>query len=270
MTRLGVSDFTAQILQAAVIAGISLLVLVWPELKGLRLFVAVILAWVVGYLAVAGINSTALWLDYRRHAPTYQWVMINSLVQTIPTLLMLALAVSAGLRRRDLFLVGGDLSARARAGMLAHLPWKRLIVPVAIGWAAISGCFLLLRVHGNPIATSRLLGALPIVVLFPILNSINEEIRFRNVFLAAGLPAVGATSVLWMTAVFFGLAHFGSFLGTSGRGGSLASGLLYGGGAAFFGLILGGATLDTKGVVAAWVIHAASDLVLILGYVLAF
>ena len=269
ITRFVPNIFTSQILQAALIGGILLMVFSRTELKPLRLFVGLVFAWVLGYLVVAGIYSTSLWLDYRRQAPTYQWVMIDSLVQAIPTLMMLGLAVLSGLRRRELFLVRGDLSARARAGMLGGLEWRRLIVPVGMGWAAISGIFLVLRLHGGPIAICRLGVALPVVLLFPILNSINEEIRFRNVFLAAGLPVLGASWILWMTSVFFGLAHFGSFLGTSGRGGSLAGGLLYAGGAGFFGLILGGATLDTKGTFAAWIIHAISDLILILGYVLA-
>ena len=78
----------------------------------------------------------------------------------------------------------------------------------------------------------------------------------------------GLMSRSLMTSVFFGLAHFGSFLGTSGARGTPASGPAYAGGAAAIGWILGRATLDTGGVVAAWIIHGASDLVLILGYVL--
>lgn len=262
------NDFTAQVLQAILLGAILLLTLVTAELKPLRLFVGLAFAWVLGYLVVSGIYSTSLWLDYRKHARTYQWVMTDSLVQAIPMLMMLGLAVLSGLRRRELFLVRGNLLARASRSTLGGREWRRLIVPVAMGWAAISGFFLVLRLHGNPIAVPRLVLALPIVVLFPILNAINEEIRFRNVFLATGLPLFGASSILLMTSVFFGLAHFGSFLGTSGRGGNLGSGLLYGGGAAIFGWILGRATLDTKGIVAAWIIHAVSDLVLIVGYVL--
>jgi membrane protease YdiL (CAAX protease family) len=268
IARLVESDFKAQLIQALLVSGILLLLFLTARSGRLRLFVGVIVAWAIGYVIVAEVYSTSVWLNYRPQAPTYQWVMVDSIVQGIPTLFMLGLAVARGLRPADLFLVKGDLSARSSSGLSGGRPWKRLMLPIAILWAAISGFFLVLRLQGRPIATSHLAVALPVVVLFPILNALNEEVRFRNIFLGVGLPLFGSTSIVSMTAVFFGLAHFGSFFGTSGTGGSLASGLLYAAGAAVFGWILAKATLDTKGIVAAWFIHAISDLVLILGYVL--
>jgi membrane protease YdiL (CAAX protease family) len=113
---------------------------------------------------------------------------------------------------------------------------------------------------------SRLIGALPFIILFPILNAINEEVRFRNVFLAEAEPVVGGNAALLMTTAPFRLVHFGGFLGTSSPGGSFLSGITDALGAACVGWINGRATLDTRGMLAAWIIHASADLVIILGY----
>ena len=71
-----------------------------------------------------------------------------------------------------------------------------------------------------------------------------------------------------MTTILFGLPHFGSFLGTSGDGRTLLSGLTYALGTTCMGWIAGKSILETRGVLAAWIMHAA-DLVIILGYILA-
>ncbi len=257
-----------QLLQVVVSVAILVFVQSSARLRPMRLFVGITLGWAAGYLAVSVIYSTPTWLDYQQHAPAYQWVMVDSLVQAIPMALMLGLAMAAGMRRSQLYLVKGDLNAKSSMGLLGHRNWRVLIIPLAVALAAISLSFLLFRLRSQAFTTSAVTSALPIVILFPVLNAINEEIRFRNVFLATGLPLFGPTSILLMTSVFFALAHFGSFLGTSGAGGTTASGLVYAGGAAAIGWILGRATLDTGGLVAAWIIHGASDLVLILGYVL--
>jgi len=264
----GGHTITAQLLQVALSVAILVFVQSSARFRPMRLFVGITLGWALGYLAVSVIYSTPVWLDYQRHAPAYQWVMVDSLVQAIPMALMLGMAMAVGMRRSQLYLVKGDLHARSSMGLFGHRSWRVLIIPLAIVLAAISLSFLLFRLRSQTLTTSAVTSALPILILFPVLNAINEEIRFRNVFLAAGLPLFGPTSILLMTSVFFGLAHFGSFLGTSGAGGTTASGLVYAGGAALIGWILGRATLDTGGMVAAWIIHGASDLVLILGYVL--
>ena len=122
---------------------------------------------------------------------------------------------------------------------------------------------------GNDDVSTKLIEALPVVILFPLLNAINEEVRYRNVLLAEAEPVVGADGALAMTTVLFGLNHFDSFLGTSGPGGSLLAGLAYALGATCLGWIAGRSMLETRGVLAAWLIHASADLVIILGYTLA-
>jgi membrane protease YdiL (CAAX protease family) len=254
---------------------ISLLVVIataWPELRPIRGFLIVLLAFSVGYFFVNQFEKGQLWLSFRNSAPNYQWVMADSLVQFLPTGLMLAVALACGQTRKSLFLTKGDLSATSVIDLFGrNASWVKLTPLFSILFLVITGSFLIFRLHLNSsdVLFSRLMTALPYAVLFPILNAIIEEVRFRNVLLAIGEPVLGATTVLLMTTTLFGLAHFGSFLGSSGARGSLAAGLVYAIGAAYIGWISGRSILETRGVLAAWVIHGCSDLVIILGYILA-
>ena len=122
---------------------------------------------------------------------------------------------------------------------------------------------------GSEVWLAKLVPALPYLIMFPVLNSLIEEVRYRNVLLAMGTPVLGTASTLLMTTALFGLSHFVSFLGTSGSGGSWIAGLAYALGAAYIGWINGKSMLETHGTLAAWIMHASADLIIILGYILA-
>jgi membrane protease YdiL (CAAX protease family) len=133
----------------------------------------------------------------------------------------------------------------------------------------LTGGFLVMRlkVGSNDDLWFRLIGALPFIILFPILNAINEEVRFRNVLLAEAEPVVDDNMALLMTTALFGLVHFGGFLGASGPAGSSLSGTTYALGAACMGWIAGRSILETRGILSVWIIHASADLVIIPGYI---
>lgn len=262
----------SDLVKVVIISLLFVITMAWPKLRPIRGFLIVLLTFSVGYLFVHQFEESQLWLSFRNSSPNYQWVMADSLVQFLPTALMLAVAFTYGQTRRSLFISNGDLSATSAINMFGpNASWVKLTPLFSILFLVITGSFLVfrLRVNSSDILFSRLMVALPFVVLFPILNAIIEEIRFRNVLLAIGEPTLGGTTVLLMTTTLFGLSHFGSFLGTSGARGSLAAGFTYAIGAAFIGWICGRSILETRGVLAAWIIHGSSDLVIILGYILA-
>ena len=134
-----------------------------------------------------------------------------------------------------------------------------------------TGGFLAIRLKGSmhdDVATN-VIAALPVIIMFPLVNAIAEEVRYRTVLLAEAEHVVGGEVALFMTSLLFGLNHFDSFLGTAGPGGSFLAGFVYALGATFLGWIAGRSMLETRGVFAAWTIHAVADLVIILGYILA-
>jgi membrane protease YdiL (CAAX protease family) len=262
----------ADLVKVVIISLLVVIAMVSPQLRPTRGFLIVLLAFSVGYFFVNQFEKGQLWLSFRNSSPNYQWVMADSLVQFLPTALMLAVAFAHGQTGKSLFLTKGDLSATSVIDLFGpNSSWVKLTPIFSILFLVITGSFLAFRLHmnGSDILFSKLMTALPYVILFPILNAIIEEVRFRNVLLAIGEPVLGGTTVLLMTTTLFGLSHFGSFLGASGAGGSLAAGLVYAIGAAYIGWICGRSILETRGVLAAWIIHGFSDLVIILGYILA-
>ncbi len=259
------------IVKVAVIGLLLVISLVWSQLRRIGTFLAALLAFSFGYLFVDLFERSQIWLNFRNSSLTYQWVMADSLVQFLPTALMLAVAFANRQTWKSLFLARGDLSARSVIKLFGpNSSWAKLTLCFSILFLALTGSFLVFRLHtlSSDILFSRFVRAFPYVIVFPILNAINEELRYRNVLLAVGEPVMGGTLTLLMTTVLFGLVHFGSFLGTSGTGGSPIAGFFYALGAAYMGWVNGRGILETRGVVAAWIIHASADLVIILGYIL--
>jgi membrane protease YdiL (CAAX protease family) len=254
-----ISELLPDIVSVILLGLLSVALSLRPDLRPIRGLVISLFALSFGYLLLHLLKASPLWTNFRDSVPTYQWTMVNSLLKFIPTFFILMTAFARGHTRKSLFLTKGDLSA-----------W-RIFTPISAAVVmCMTGGFLLLRLDLSPSDTlwARLLEALPIAILFPIWNSITEEVRYRNVLLAEAETALGSQTALWMTTLLFGLPHFGTFLGTSGDGGTFLAGLAYGLGGAAIGWILGKSILETRGVLAAWIIHAAADLVIILGYIL--
>jgi membrane protease YdiL (CAAX protease family) len=261
----------SDLVKIAILSLLLVIVSLRPHLRPIRGFVMVVFAYSVGYLLVHLFKATPLWIRFSASAPKYEWVLAESLLHFTTTLLMVVTALTHGPTRKDLFLTKGDLSVSTRWHLFGlNISWYALTALFAILILCMAGGFLVMRLNvgADDRLLSSLIGALPFIILFPILNAINEEVRFRNALLAEAEPVVGDNAALLMTTALFGLVHFGGFLGTSGPGGSFLSGLTYAGGAACMGWINGQSILKTRGILAAWIIHASADLAIILGYVL--
>ncbi len=266
------SELGPDIVKAVFIGLLIVVVSARARLRPGRGFLIALFAFSIGYLFVHRFEESQIWLGFRNSSLSYQWVMADSLLQFLPAALMLAVAFAQGQTIKGLFLTRGNLLASSVIKLFGpNATWVKLTPLFSILFLVISGAFLVVRLHikSTDILSSKVMIALPYLVLFPILNSIIEEIRYRNVLLATGESVLGGTSVLLMTTTLFGLSHFGSFLGTSGTGGNLLAGLTYALGAALMGWINGRSILETRGILTAWIIHACSDLVIILGYILA-
>lgn len=93
---------------------------------------------------------------------------------------------------------------------------------------------------------------MPYVVLFAFSNALAEELIFRF-GMAGGMHTVNSKrTILIGSAVLFGLPHFYGFPG--GIVGVIMSGVL--------GYILCKATLETKGLLVAWLIHFVQDVII--------
>jgi membrane protease YdiL (CAAX protease family) len=93
----------------------------------------------------------------------------------------------------------------------------------------------------------------PVAVFFALVNAGAEEAAFRGILMDALEGAVGVAGALTIQAAAFGLIHYAHGI-PNGLGGAILSSV--------YGLILGTVRLRARGIVAPWIAHAATDLVI--------
>ncbi len=166
---------------------------------------------------------------------------------------MIGLLLLLGYRRNAFFLTRGRLTAP-----IQPVPWLGFPKPVAwpsfgLQWgfyiAATLAVLMFLGAQPDAAQFGRLLPAVPSILFYAALNAFNEEMTYRAPFLASLERGFGSRQALWMTAYFFGIAHY---FGTPG-------GLLGGIASIFMGWILGKGMVETRGVFWTWWIHFLSD-----------
>ena len=228
--------------------------LIWRLLRPLSSFFAV---WVVllGATELAGnlnfnLSVVQKWLGNGSFVRTMQPLQLSKLAVTTAVLIVLALF---GKTRKQLFLTPGHLAAPIT-------PVKWMGFPKPDSWWSFGGQYgiyiplgmalvMWLTSRPSPQAMERVLPLLPVILLFAALNALNEELALRASLLAALEPAIGTQAAWWMSALFFGIAHFyGVPYGWTGI-------LL----ATFNGWLLGKAMVETRGLAWAWWMHFLQD-----------
>ena len=228
--------------------------------RPLTAFVSALAALTGGFVALFLLERAAGFTAWADRGPQYQVVPAESALLCLPTLVMLAVAFGFGLRRRQLFLVTGDLDAPGRIPGTSHrLTWRRL-GPLCMLLFAVPLCVqLALTTHTDWDLLARAGELLPLGISFAAVNAAQEELRFRAVPLALAVPVVGGERAIWMTATAFGLGHwFGHPNGPSGVALTLIG-----------GLVLAKAMFETRGLFWPWAIHAVQDVVIFAFLVLA-
>lgn len=244
------------IVRLSLIAAIVAVVWLVPRLAPVRAFMAAILAFAIGQMIRVGIESVPPYAPWASTVPTQSWVFVDSLLGFIPGALMIATAVViSGLRRRDMFLTIGNIAAPSGLRIWGRdVRWSVLgpvLLPIITGGLIVQ---LVLTIGPHGLLTTRLLSALPLAVAFALINPIAEEIRYRCVLLAHGMPVFGAAQALAMTTVVFALGHW--YGHPSGPTGVVLAGLAGG--------VWGWSIIRTRGLTWAWLIHAVQDLVILL------
>lgn len=161
-----------------------------------------------------------------------------------------------GYKRREFFLARGDLRAPIEPvrvlGFPKPDPWTRFGLQWSLYIAAGLAVILSFNLKPTSATMVAILPILPSILFYAALNAFNEEMTFRAPILATLEPVSGSRQALWMSAYFFGIAHF---WGIPGRVlGAIAS--------TFMGWILGKAMVETRGLFWSWWIHFLSDVVI--------
>lgn len=214
----------------------------WRPLRG---YFLALLAFALGGMATVEIAGRMIMED--RVARMFRDTALN----LIPCAFLALSLLGSGLTRRNVFVARGDMRAPARTPW-GVVSWGLLGPVITVVLAVGLAVQLVITLRPDVQLLGRALAALPLAVAFAALNAVQEEFRFRNVFLARLLPAVGTTHALLITSLLFGLEHW--FGHPSGPSGVLLAG--------FAGYVWGRSMVDTGGSAWAWLIHGAQDVVI--------
>jgi hypothetical protein len=234
---------------------LGLMAVVWKPLRPLRNFFFVMLAF-FGLAALSqlvdftwpGLQSLfgGTVFDVRMQAEQTRKLAVS--------LAMIVLLLALGYKRGDFFLTLGNLRARIEPVQLLGFPkpdpWPRFGLLWAFNIAVALAVVQYFGLRPSGAVLLKVLPILPSILFYAALNAFNEEITYRAPMLATLESVGGSKQALWMSAYFFGIAHY--FGTPGGMVGGLAS--------IFMGWILGKAMIETRGLFWSWWIHFLSDI----------
>jgi hypothetical protein len=234
--------------------------LVRADLKPLRGFILVLLF--IYFLGLGGgwqwglipfVRASSVWINWESQAPWALSAIGTHLLRLLPALVIMLSLLLMGLKRRDFFLVKGEIDAPVEPtkllGMKKPEPWTRIGSIFAAIFTVVMFVFLMLSWKPSPDAFVKALPLIPVSLLIAAMNAFNEEFTLRAAPLSVLLPVIGKQQALMITTTFFGLGHFYGV--PNGVLGVLLSG--------FLGWFLGKSQLETKGFFWAWIIHFLPD-----------
>jgi membrane protease YdiL (CAAX protease family) len=236
----------------------TLFCMLWQPLQSLWKYAAILLVFTLSQHAMNWLSDTAWWRDTLANLadPFTRSYFGTQLLKFGGVAIMLIALFVLGYRRRDAYLVRGDIHAPIRPepwmGFPKPEPWTRF----GTMWLLFLGIGMLviLSIFGR-LDPSSLFGAtplLPVVLLLAALNAFSEEVTYRSAQLAPLVPAVGVRQAWWLTAVLFGVGHY------YGVPYGLVGVLL----ATFMGWFLAKAMLETRGFFWPWLVHFSQDLLI--------
>jgi membrane protease YdiL (CAAX protease family) len=237
----------------AVLVAFAVVALRIEAVRPLRAFLLTVVALGAGTLVVFLVERSGPWVRWAARTSYPKVVFADSGLESIPCLLMAAVLLARGFRRRDLFVAVGNLRARAGLPFTERgTTWVWLGLLGTVVFAGPLALQLNATVHPDFGMAGRAVAALPAALAFGAFNAAQEEFRFRAAFLATLVPAVGSMQAALMTSALFGFAHsYGHPSGPVGVGLTFAAGFL-----------LAKSMLDTRGSGWAWFMHAVQDVVI--------
>ncbi|MFO7681219.1 MAG: CPBP family intramembrane glutamic endopeptidase [Chloroflexota bacterium] len=246
---------SGRLVTLAVLTAVSWL---WQPLRPLWKYAAILLVFAGGQEVMNRVRETAVWQNTLNQwgssfARDYLAVQVWKLGSTAIVLVGL---FALGFRRKDAFLVRGQLDAPITPvkwlGFPKPEPWTHFgakwIVFLSIGMVVLLNIFG--TVHLDSLMAA--LGMMPVILILSALNAFNEEVTYRSAQLAPLEPAVGSRQALWITAVLFAIMHYYSAI--NGVAGVILT--------IFMGWMLSKAMLETRGFFWSWLIHFTQDVVI--------
>ena len=129
--------------------------------------------------------------------------------------------------------------------------WTSVGVTFLVIMTVVTAVVVYIQV-GRGVPLVAIVRAIPLAVVFAIVNSLAEELIFRVTVVQSFSPFWGQVAVAVLAAAFFGIPHW---FGVPGR----IPGVIL---AAFMGYFLALSVMQTQGIAWAWGIHAVQDVVI--------
>ena len=236
-----------------------LISLVWKPIQEVRPYFFLLLVLMLALWGMNWFRGTAVYIQWENRV---SWVVAMAgfqLLKLVVVAVMIVVLLVMGRRWKDFFLTRGQLDAPFKSIKNEKNPGKRSISWGGLGLIlglCIAPLTLLFFGLGNLPTSSILIKALPYfpaAMLFAATNAFSEEMQFRASLLGDLQKVIVPDQAIWLTATFFGFAHY--FGGApAGIPGVLIAGLL---GALFAKCMLG-----SKGIVVPWFIHFCQNAVI--------
>jgi hypothetical protein len=224
----------------------------WPRIRPLRgmLVVFLVIYVVEAWLFLTAIPQSQIYRDVFGGDPNLAFFG-ERLMRIGAVVVMFVVLLLMGLRRRDLYLVVGDLGATAEPTRLKipHRPepWTTFGRNYAIISVGLLLFFLIPALQ--PSLAEFSIGLLVFAAVCAAMNSFAEEFLYRAALIPQVLPLFGKGATLMLVPAWFGLAHY------FGVPNGLTGVLLAGVGGWFFAKSM----IETSGIAWAWFLHFLAD-----------
>ena len=246
---------------------ISILTFIRISLKPLRVFMIILI--LIFFLGFGGgwqwglipfIRDSQTWTNWLSSLPWALSAIMTHLLRLLPAIVILTFLLIIGRKRRDFFLVKGNIHAFVEPskliGMKKPEPWTRIGSIFALIFCIGTLLFLILTKFPSISDFIQVLPLIPVAVLIAAINAFNEEFTLRAAPLSELSTTIGKQQALLITTIYFGIGHFYGV--PNGLLGVLLS--------AFLGWFLGKSLLETKGFFWAWFIHFLPDVIIFTFY----
>jgi membrane protease YdiL (CAAX protease family) len=253
----GEDSYSVPVAQVLVLVVAAAIVSRSSRLRVLGGFLLTIAILRLGWSLIAPILTD--WAPVQNLMDDLDWgprIFVSRLLNALGALLMLTAFIGRGFTRDDLFLRVGQLNARVKPERIlwfrSPLRWWHFGPLIVLIFAMAMVAFLFSNLRPNFWQLTQHWQLFPWAIATAALNAANEEFQFRCVPLAQLRNVLSLREGVWLTAVFFGLAHY--FGQPSGWLGVLM--------ATIAGFIWAKSMVETRGVVWALGIHFAQDVVI--------
>jgi len=202
------------------------------------------------------IRSTPMWLNWEANVPWAISSIMTHLLRLLPAVVILMYLLGIGRKRKDFFLVKGEINALIEPTKLLGIkepePWpKTALIFIGVYCAGM----LIFLIFNSSYSLDTFLLALPLFpvsILIAAMNAFNEEFTLRAAPLSELRTTIGDQRALLITTLYFGLGHY------YGIPNGILGVLL----ACFLGWFLGKNMLETKGFFWAWITHFLIDVII--------